>query len=80
MALHPNCVLLAEQTMIRPLLSLLLVLAVGGCGGSHRLSEPSGPWRALNAGRWVPSADDLRGPRAPLPPAQSPSLAAGAGA
>lgn len=74
-------ILIEEQTVIRSLLPLLLTLAVTACGGAHRLPEASGPWRALNAGRWVPVAEDLRGPRAPLPPALSPSLVArGAGA
>ena len=28
----------------------------------------------MNAGRWTPTADDLRGPRVPLPPAMSPAF------
>jgi hypothetical protein len=52
---------------------LLLPLAVSACAGSHPpLAQPSGDYRALNTGRWTPTNDDLRGPRTPLPPSQSP--------
>lgn len=46
----------------------LLLLALSACSGHTPLAEPSGPYRALNAGRWTPSEDDLRGAHATLPP------------
>lgn len=65
--------------MIRRAVLLLPLLAVAACAGDHPpLSEASGPYRALNPGRWTPTPDDLRGPRSPLPPSQSPSLRAAA--
>lgn len=65
-----------EQTMIRMVALLLLPLAVSACGARHQaLGKVSGNYRALNPGHWTPTRDDLRGPRAPLPPAQSPTLA-----
>lgn len=59
----------------RVALALVPLLALSACAGSHRLPEPSGPWRPLNTGQWVPTRDDLRGPRLPLPPVQSPNAA-----
>jgi hypothetical protein len=62
--------------MNRRLALLLLPLAVSACAGGHPpLAEASGKYRALNAGRWTPTRDDLRGPRQPLPPVQSPQVA-----
>jgi hypothetical protein len=59
--------------MIQRVVFLLLPLAVSACAGGHPpLSEASGPYRPLNAGRWAPTRDDLRGPRAPLAPVDSP--------
>lgn len=61
--------------MIRRLsLALLLPALMGGCAHHPPLAEPKGAIRPLNAGHWTPTSDDLRGPRAPLPPVQSPSL------
>ncbi|UZO95026.1 hypothetical protein RMHFA_05720 (plasmid) [Roseomonas mucosa] len=61
--------------MIRRVVLLLLPLAVSACAGGHPpLAEASGSYRALNAGKWVPTRDDLRGPREPLAPVDSPSL------
>jgi hypothetical protein len=53
--------------------ALFLPVLLAGCAG-HPLAEATGSLRPLNAGRWAPTADDLRGPRAPLPPALSPAL------
>ena len=65
--------------MIRRVVLLLPLLAVAACAGGHPpLAEASGPYRPLNPGRWTPTSDDLRGPRSPLPPSQSPSLRAAA--
>lgn len=71
--------------MILRLALLVPILALpAACAGDRALPQPSGPWRALNAGQWVPAPDDLRGPRLPLPPVLSPNAAApavgGAGA
>lgn len=55
-------------------LALLVPIVLAGCADHPPLAEASGAIRPLNAGRWTPSADDLRGPRAPLPPALSPAL------
>lgn len=60
--------------MIRLLAAAVLALSLGACAHHPPLAEASGPYRPLNAGRWTPTPDDLRGPRAPLPPAQSPAL------
>jgi hypothetical protein len=57
--------------------ALFLPALVGGCASHPPLAEPKGAIRPLNAGHWTPTADDLRGPRAPLPPVQSPSLNSG---
>ncbi|HYH37636.1 MAG TPA: hypothetical protein VD860_05400 [Azospirillum sp.] len=48
----------------------VLLLALSACSGHPPLVEPSGPFRALNAGRWTPSEDDLRGADAAAPPAR----------
>ena len=62
--------------MNRMVAMVLLPLAVSACAGHHQtLGKVSGNYRALNPGHWIPTRDDLRGPRAPLPPAQSPTLA-----
>lgn len=62
--------------MMKLVLPLLLSLAVSACAGGHQpLGKISGKYRVLNAGRWTPTRDDLRGPRAPLPRVQSPALA-----
>ncbi len=63
--------------MIARLLPLALAAALAACAGDGRPPEPSGPWRALNAGRWTPTPDDLRGPRAPLPASASPNALTG---
>jgi hypothetical protein len=61
--------------MIRWVILLLPLLAVAACADGHPpLAEASGPYRALNPGKWTPTPDDLRGPRLPLPPSLSPSL------
>jgi hypothetical protein len=60
--------------MIQRLAFLLLPLALAACAGHPPLAEASGPLRSMNAGRWTPTADDLRGPRVPLPPAMSPAF------
>jgi hypothetical protein len=71
----PESVFTKERTMIRRLALLLIPLAVSACAGGHpKLAVPSGKYRPLNAGRWTPTRDDLRGPRAPLPPKQSPQV------
>ena len=54
--------------------ALLLPALLPGCANHPPLAEAKGAIRPLNAGRWTPTSDDLRGPRAPLPPAQSPTL------
>lgn len=62
--------------MTRMVALLLLPITIAGCsGGGQALGKPTGKYRALNVGKWSPTRDDLRGPRAPLPPSQSPSLA-----
>ncbi|WP_109105436.1 type IV secretion system lipoprotein VirB7 [Azospirillum sp. TSO35-2] len=38
----------------------LTLLALTACAGHPPLTEPSGPVRPLNAGRWTPTADDLQ--------------------
>jgi hypothetical protein len=50
-------------------LALLLLLATAACAGGQPppLAEPSGPLRPLNAGRWTPTAADLRGEHPPVP-------------
>jgi hypothetical protein len=55
-------------------LCLLLPMSLAGCADHPPLAEATGAIRPLNAGRWAPTPDDLRGPRAPLPPALSPAL------
>ncbi|ONF49431.1 hypothetical protein [Methylobacterium radiotolerans] len=61
--------------MIRRAALLLIPLAVSACSGDRpSLAEASGPYRPLNEGRWSPTDDDLRGPRAPIAPKDSPSL------
>lgn len=51
-----------------------LALSLAACANHPPLAEASGPYRPLNPDRWTPTSDDLRGPRAPLLPADSPSL------
>lgn len=41
-------------------LACALLLALCACAGQPGASEPSGPYRALNAGRWTPDAGDLQ--------------------
>lgn len=60
--------------MTRPLAALLVAASLAACSGQNQPPEPSGPWRPLNAGRWVPAAGDLDGPRPPPAPARSPVL------
>lgn len=61
--------------MIRRAVLLLIPLAVSACAGKHPpLAEASGAYRPLNAGKWTPTRDDLRGPRLPLAPKDSPSI------
>jgi len=75
MTQSPESVFTKERTMTRRLALLLIPLAVSACAGGHpKLAEASGKYRPLNAGRWTPTRDDLRGPRAPLPPVQSPQV------
>lgn len=72
---RPESVFTKELTMIRRLALLLIPLAVSACAGGHpKLAEASGRYRPLNAGKWTPTRDDLRGPRAPLPPVHSPQV------
>jgi len=72
---RPESVFTKERTMIRRLALLLIPLAVSACAGGHpKLAEVSGKYRPLNAGKWTPTRDDLRGPRAPLPPVRSPQV------
>jgi hypothetical protein len=55
--------------------ALALGLPLGACATTKgKAPEATGAYRPLNAGRWRPTRDDLRGPRAPLPPSQSWSL------
>jgi len=75
MTQSPESVFTKELTMIRRLALLLIPLAVSACAGGHpKLAEASGKYRPLNAGKWAPTRDDLRGPRAPLPPVRSPQV------
>lgn len=60
--------------MIRVLAALGLALSLAACASHPPLAEASGPYRPLNAGRWSPTSDDLRGPRQVMLPADSPSL------
>ncbi len=53
---------------------LFLPVMLAGCANHPPLAEAKGAIRPLNAGRWTPSSDDLRGARAPLAPSQSPAL------
>lgn len=55
--------------MVHRLTIPFLLLALSACAGHPTLAEPSGPFRALNAGRWTPDDDDLRGAPASPPPA-----------
>ena len=49
-----------QAAIMARLLTLLFVpLALGGCATNASLAEASGPYRALNVGRWQPTADDL---------------------
>jgi len=57
----------------------LLLLALPGCADDAPPTDPSGPLRALNPGRWTPTADDLRAPSARLAPAGAPSTRTEAG-
>lgn len=53
----------------------VLALPLGACATNKgKAPEAAGAYRPLNVGRWQPTRDDLRGPRAPLPPSQSWSL------
>ncbi|KFD27419.1 type IV secretion system lipoprotein VirB7 [Sphingobium yanoikuyae] len=65
--------------MNRPAFIVLVALTLSACAHHPPLAEAKGPYRPLNAGKWTPTRDDLRGPRAPLPPASSPSLTPEAG-
>jgi hypothetical protein len=38
---------------------LAALLALAACAGGEPLAEAKGPWRALNAGYWTPTAADL---------------------
>ena len=49
-----------------------LALAIAGCAQHPPLVEPSGPYRAMNEGQWLPTMRDLSGPRPAILPAQSP--------
>lgn len=56
-------------------LALGLTLSLLACATNKgKAPEAAGAYRPLNAGRWQPTRDDLRGPRALLPPSQSWSL------
>lgn len=41
-------------------LACALLLALSACAGQPEAPEPSGPYRALNPGRWTPAAGDLQ--------------------
>lgn len=41
-------------------LACVLLLALSACAGQTGAPEPSGPYRALNPGRWTPAAGDLQ--------------------
>lgn len=60
--------------MIRPTVIAAALLLAACAGNKAKPPEAAGAWRPLNAGRWQPTRDDLRGPRQALPPAQSWSL------
>jgi hypothetical protein len=66
--------------MVRPFIAVLAILSLAACAHRPPLAEAKGRYRPLNAGKWTPTRDDLRGPRAPLPPAQSPALTPESGA
>ncbi|WP_454888867.1 hypothetical protein [Sphingobium indicum] len=66
--------------MVRPFLAALFILSLAACAHHPPLAEAKGRYRSLNAGKWTPTRDDLRGPRAPLSPAQSPALTPETGA
>lgn len=62
--------------MSRAMLLLLVPLALGACShhrNVHRLAVAAGGYRALNADQWTAGREDLRGPRAPLAPVDSPN-------
>jgi len=62
--------------MVRPVLLLFVPLALGACShhrNPHKLTVAAGHYRALNADQWTADSDDLRGPRAPLAPVDSPN-------
>ena len=58
--------------MGRVVAGLAVAFVLGACAQHPPLIEPSGPYRAMNAGQWTPDAADLMGPRQPIMPAQSP--------
>ena len=58
--------------MGRVVAGLAVAFLLGACAQHPPLIEPSGPYRAMNAGQWTPDAADLMGPRQPIMPAQSP--------
>lgn len=64
--------------MFRLAVTLLLPVVLVACThrGKPPLPKAAGAYRPLNAGRWSPARDDLRGPRAPLAPAASPNIPA----
>ena len=59
-----------EQTMTRTLVFGTL-LALAACAASSDPPQPSGEFRALNAGRWIPTEAELRGPLPPVLPART---------
>jgi len=63
-----------QLMMIQRIVILSLTLSLTACGNHPPLAKASGPYRALNPGRWTPTSDDLRGPRTQILPAESPSL------
>ena len=67
--------------MSRSLVILLLPVVLVACThrGKPPLPKAVGAYRPLNAGRWSPGRDDLRGPRAPLAPGTSPNIPAESG-
>ncbi len=62
--------------MPRPVPLLIVLLALGACShhrNPHKLAVAAGHYRPLNTDRWTADVDDLRGPRAPLAPVDSPN-------